>query len=143
MSFLLNLGQRILFNPVVAHSSNKRLFQNITKPFSTKATPHPLLLTNYYTQKNGFQSSPFHFINLTHVTLTPPVFIRCKSTKMKTHSGAKKRFRVLGNGKFKRSKAGKRHLNTGVSRSKIRRLSKPAFAHSSQMNHLKKLMPYA
>ena len=30
--------------------------------------------------------------------------------KMKTHKASKKRFRVTGTGKLKRSKAGKRHL---------------------------------
>jgi large subunit ribosomal protein L35 len=32
--------------------------------------------------------------------------------KMKTHKGAKKRFRVSANGKLKRSQAGKKHLNS-------------------------------
>lgn len=32
--------------------------------------------------------------------------------KLKTHKGAKKRFRVSANGKLKRSQAGKKHLNS-------------------------------
>lgn len=32
--------------------------------------------------------------------------------KMKTHKGAKKRFRISANGKLKRSQAGKKHLNS-------------------------------
>jgi large subunit ribosomal protein L35 len=32
--------------------------------------------------------------------------------KMKTHKGARKRFRVSANGKLKRSQAGKKHLNS-------------------------------
>ena len=32
--------------------------------------------------------------------------------KMKTHKGAKKRFRVSANGKLMRSQAGKKHLNS-------------------------------
>ena len=32
--------------------------------------------------------------------------------KMKTHKGAKKRFRVSAGGKLKRSQAGKKHLNS-------------------------------
>lgn len=31
--------------------------------------------------------------------------------KMKTHKGARKRFRVTASGKLKRSQAGKKHLN--------------------------------
>ena len=31
--------------------------------------------------------------------------------KMKTHSGAKKRFKVTGNGQLKHKRAGKGHLN--------------------------------
>jgi large subunit ribosomal protein L35 len=32
--------------------------------------------------------------------------------KMKTHKGARKRFRVTASGKLKRSQAGKKHLNS-------------------------------
>ncbi len=32
--------------------------------------------------------------------------------KMKTHKGAKKRFRISATGKLKRSQAGKKHLNS-------------------------------
>ncbi|CAG8440195.1 3052_t:CDS:10 [Diversispora eburnea] len=48
--------------------------------------------------------------------------VRSKKTfryKMKTHSGG---------GKLKRWRVGKSHLNTGVSRTRLRRLKKPAFA---------------
>ncbi|CAG8462036.1 22350_t:CDS:2 [Cetraspora pellucida] len=48
--------------------------------------------------------------------------VRLKSVykyKMKTHSGTKKRWRVTGRGKFKRARAGKAHLNTGVSRARL------------------------
>ncbi|RIA98617.1 hypothetical protein C1645_749381 [Glomus cerebriforme] len=147
MSFLFNFGQRAGLNSVLTRGSNKPLFYNF-KSFGTKiAQSSPLI--NSTIQKNTFQMSQLCLLN-THFTIKPPIGttfngypIRFKSYKMKTHSGVKKRFRILGNGKFKRFKAGKRHLNTGVSRSKIRRLSNPAFSHPSQMNHLKKLMPYA
>jgi len=144
MSFLFNFGQRVILNSVTIRGSNKPLFYNF-KSFGIKITQHSLL-TNYITQKNV----PQNLLLNTRFTIKPPIgttfnsnSIRFKSYKMKTHSGAKKRFRILGNGKFKRFKAGKRHLNTGVSRSKIRRLSNPVYSHPSQMNHLKKLMPYA
>lgn len=43
--------------------------------------------------------------------------------KMKTHKGAKKRFKVTGTGKLKRHKANKRHLNSHKSAKRKRRLS--------------------
>ncbi|MBU0952002.1 MAG: 50S ribosomal protein L35 [Elusimicrobia bacterium] len=42
--------------------------------------------------------------------------------KLKTHSGAKKRFRVTGTGKIKYKQAGQRHLLTGMSSNRGRRL---------------------
>ncbi|WP_028709302.1 50S ribosomal protein L35 [Propionicicella superfundia] len=43
--------------------------------------------------------------------------------KMKTHSGAKKRFRVTGSGKIMRRQAGKMHLNEHKSSRRTRRLT--------------------
>jgi large subunit ribosomal protein L35 len=43
--------------------------------------------------------------------------------KMKTHSGAKKRFRVTGSGKIMHERAGKRHLLERKSSRLTRRLS--------------------
>jgi len=42
--------------------------------------------------------------------------------KMKSHKGAKKRFRVTANGKLKRHKAGKKHLNSHKTSKRKRRL---------------------
>jgi large subunit ribosomal protein L35 len=42
--------------------------------------------------------------------------------KMKTHKGAKKRFKVSANGKLLRKRAGKRHLNSGKSGRRKQRL---------------------
>ncbi|HOB04966.1 MAG TPA: 50S ribosomal protein L35 [Propionibacteriaceae bacterium] len=42
--------------------------------------------------------------------------------KMKTHSGAKKRFKVTGTGKLVHRSAGKRHLNEHKSSRQTRRL---------------------
>ncbi len=42
--------------------------------------------------------------------------------KMKTHSGAKKRFRVTGSGKIMRRRAGKMHLNEHKPSTRTRRL---------------------
>ena len=43
--------------------------------------------------------------------------------KMKTHSGAKKRFRFTGTGKVMHRKAGKMHLNEHKPTSQTRRLT--------------------
>ncbi|OGS27099.1 MAG: 50S ribosomal protein L35 [Elusimicrobia bacterium RIFOXYB2_FULL_48_7] len=44
--------------------------------------------------------------------------------KLKTHSGAKKRFKITGSGKIKYKHAGQRHLLTGMSSNRGRRLRK-------------------
>ena len=44
--------------------------------------------------------------------------------KQKTHSGAKKRFRVTGKGRVRRGKAGKSHMMTGKNKRRLRRLRK-------------------
>ncbi len=43
--------------------------------------------------------------------------------KMKTHSGAKKRFRLTGSGKLMHRQAGKMHLNEHKSSRRTRRLN--------------------
>ncbi|PID96547.1 MAG: 50S ribosomal protein L35 [Actinomycetales bacterium] len=43
--------------------------------------------------------------------------------KMKTHSGAKKRFRATGTGKLMREQAGGRHLLEGKSSKKMRSIA--------------------
>jgi large subunit ribosomal protein L35 len=48
--------------------------------------------------------------------------------KMKTHSGAKKTFRVTGSGKIMHERAGKRHLLERKSSRQTRRLSNDATA---------------
>ena len=48
--------------------------------------------------------------------------------KMKTHSGAKKTFRVTGSGKIMQERAGKRHLLERKSSRVTRRLSADATA---------------
>ena len=42
--------------------------------------------------------------------------------KMKTHKGARKRFRVSAKGKLKRAQAGKKHLNSPKSAKRKRQL---------------------
>ena len=46
--------------------------------------------------------------------------------KVKSHKGSQKRFKVSANGKLKRRKAGKSHLNSHKSGKRKRKLRKPA-----------------
>jgi large subunit ribosomal protein L35 len=63
--------------------------------------------------------------------------------KLKTHSGAKKRFRITAKGKIKYKKAGLRHLLTGDSRKKKRHLRKPAIMEAELGKRLKNTyLPY-
>lgn len=65
--------------------------------------------------------------------------------KMKTHSGAKKRFTVTKTGKVKRGQAGRRHLLNGhgkTAKSK-RQARKEAFADKTNVAQVMRLLPYA
>lgn len=62
--------------------------------------------------------------------------------KMKTHSGAKKRFKVLPSGKVKHKKIGMRHLLTGMSANRGRKLRKSAILKSNETAAVKKYLPY-
>ncbi|HIT19745.1 MAG TPA: 50S ribosomal protein L35 [Candidatus Fimivivens faecavium] len=62
--------------------------------------------------------------------------------KLKTHSGAKKRFKVTKNGKIKRAHAYKRHILTKKTTKRTRKLRKAAFADVTNAKALKLLIPY-
>jgi len=51
--------------------------------------------------------------------------------KQKTHSGAKKRFRVKASGKIKRGQARKRHILSNKSSKRKRHLGAPAYVNSA------------
>lgn len=51
--------------------------------------------------------------------------------KLKTHSGAKKRFRALPGGKIKHKKQGRRHLLENKSSKRKRQLGKTSYVHSA------------
>lgn len=65
--------------------------------------------------------------------------------KLKTHSGAKKRFKLTKNGKVKRAHAYKRHqLGNSIKGPKQkRRLRKSTLADKTNVKQVKKLLPYA
>jgi len=60
--------------------------------------------------------------------------------KMKTHSGAKKRFKVTGSGKIKRNAAYKGHLMRKKTKAQKRRLSKDKFVNPSDLSIARKLL---
>lgn len=60
--------------------------------------------------------------------------------KMKTHSGAKKRFRLTGSGKVRRAHAGKSHMMIGKSRSRLRKLRNTALVHPSDQENIKRIL---
>ena len=66
--------------------------------------------------------------------------------KIKTHSGAKKRFKTTKNGHIKRARAYKRHnLNNsdfGKSAKRKRRLRKSVLADKTNVKAIKLLIPY-
>ncbi|MDR2655796.1 MAG: 50S ribosomal protein L35 [Oscillospiraceae bacterium] len=62
--------------------------------------------------------------------------------KLKTHSGAKKRFKFTKNGKVKRPHAFISHQPELKSRKRKRNLRGTAVAHDSNMKALRLMMPY-
>jgi len=62
--------------------------------------------------------------------------------KLKTHKGAKKRFKVTGKKKIVHSKAYKSHLLTKKSRKRKRKLGKRELIDGSDKARIKKMLPY-
>jgi large subunit ribosomal protein L35 len=62
--------------------------------------------------------------------------------KIKSHSGASKRFHKTGTGKFVRKKAGKRHILTSKSADRKRRLSGSVVVDATKASALRRLLPY-
>ncbi len=62
--------------------------------------------------------------------------------KLKTHSGASKRFKKTGTGKIKRKKAYKGHLLTGKSAKRARGLRKSGLIDKADYGRIQKLLPY-
>lgn len=60
--------------------------------------------------------------------------------KNKTHSGAKKRFRLLPSGKVKGGKAHKRHLLTKKSSQRKRNLSKTYYVGDCDIHKIRPLL---
>lgn len=61
--------------------------------------------------------------------------------KMKTHSGAKKRFRKLKSKKFKFASSGKRHILTKKTTKRKRNLRRTKIVSESDANRIARLLP--
>ena len=62
--------------------------------------------------------------------------------KMKTNKSAKKRFRISGSGRVRRSKAGGNHLMQEKSRKRIRRARNNDMVDKTLEAKIKRLIPY-
>jgi len=61
--------------------------------------------------------------------------------KMKTKRAAKKRFRVTGTGRIRRSKSGKAHLMRGKRGSRLRRVKKHDMVKPSDEARVRRQLP--
>ena len=62
--------------------------------------------------------------------------------KMKSHSGAAKRFKVTKSGRVKRAKAFKSHILTKKSAKRKRNLRQTGFLVGRDAENIKKILPY-
>ena len=62
--------------------------------------------------------------------------------KIKTHSGAKKRFKLTKTGKVKRAHAYKSHILNKKTTKRKRNLRKSAIADATNVAKVKKMIPY-
>ncbi len=62
--------------------------------------------------------------------------------KIKTHSGAKKRFKLTSTGKVKRAHAYKSHILNKKSTKRKRNLRKQSIADVTNQAQIKRLIPY-
>ena len=60
--------------------------------------------------------------------------------KMKTHSGAKKRFKISGSGKVLREQANRRHLLEGKASTRTRRLAADVAVSPADAKKVKRLL---
>ena len=62
--------------------------------------------------------------------------------KMKTKSGAKKRFKVSSSGRIKRGQAFKRHILTKKSTKRKRNLRKSGLIDDADVRAVRRMLPY-
>lgn len=62
--------------------------------------------------------------------------------KLKSHSGAKKRFKKTGSGKYRRAQAQRRHILTSKASKVKRKLRMPSMVAKADEAMLQRLLPY-
>ena len=62
--------------------------------------------------------------------------------KIKTHKGAKKRFKITGKGKARRQRSHTGHLFTSKSAKRKRNLRKSTTVHDTDAKRIKRMLPY-
>jgi large subunit ribosomal protein L35 len=62
--------------------------------------------------------------------------------KLKTHRGARKRFKFTANGKIKRGHSGKRHLMGTKRPGRMRKLKKLTLVNKADVASVKQMLPY-
>ncbi|NCN27332.1 50S ribosomal protein L35 [bacterium] len=63
--------------------------------------------------------------------------------KLKSHSGAKKRFKKTASGLIKRGKMNSKHLQLQKSNSRHRRIQQSAYIDAGNQGRIDRLIPYA
>jgi large subunit ribosomal protein L35 len=63
--------------------------------------------------------------------------------KIKSNSGAKKRFKVTASGRVKRNQSHRRHILTKKSTKRKRQLRTPASVHEADVSLIKRMLPYS
>ena len=63
--------------------------------------------------------------------------------KLKTHSGAKKRFKLTKNGKMKRGHAFRSHILTNKPTNLTRGYRQPSYVYKTNAATIKRILPYA
>ena len=63
--------------------------------------------------------------------------------KLKTHSGAKKRFKLTKNGKIKRNASKRRHILTKKTTKLTRGYRQPSYVDKTNAATIKSMLPYA
>ena len=63
--------------------------------------------------------------------------------KLKSHSGAKKRFSYTASGKLAYRKAGRNHILEHKNAKRTRRMRKKGYVSPTLTDHIKKMLPYA
>jgi large subunit ribosomal protein L35 len=62
--------------------------------------------------------------------------------KLKTHRGARKRFKITATGKLRRAHAGKRHFTGTKLSGRMRKLKKLTLVNPADVATIKQMLPY-